>query len=231
MTAITGSFESGLAQASRVLAIQGQILPSSLADVTLVADVREPEADANQPLDRESALDGRILRRVSGESRIPATRGVIERVFLRPEHVPAYPAAVKAILTADLVVLGPGSLFTSVLPNLLIDGLRQALLATPAKVVYVCNVATQPGETDSFDTGDHVRAIERHIGRGIIDLVVVNRGRPATDTVGNTEFVRHDHVEGVPVIVEDLIDPERPWRHDSQKLSSLIMSIISDMKE
>jgi len=231
MTAITGSFESGLSQAGHVLAIQGQILPSSLADVTLVADVREPEADVNQPLGPESDLDGRILKRVSGESRIPEARGVIERVFLRPEHVPAYPAAVKAILTADLVVLGPGSLFTSVLPNLLIDGLRQALLATRATVVYVCNVATQPGETDGFDTGDHVRAIERHIGRGIIDLVVVNSGRPAAENVGNTEFVRHGHVEGVTVIVEDLVDPERPWRHDSHKLSNLIMTVISDMKE
>ena len=231
MTAITGSFESGLSQAGRVLAIQGQILPSSLADVTLVADVRESEPDATRYLGPASALSGRVLKRVTGESRIPESRGVIERVFLRPEHAPAYPTAVKAILTADLVVLGPGSLFTSVLPNLLIDGLRQALLATPAAVVYVCNVATQPGETDGFDTGDHVRAIERHIGRGIIDLVVVNSGRPPGDAVGNTEFVQHGHVEGVPVIVEDLVDPERPWRHDSRKLSNLILNIVSDIKE
>jgi uncharacterized cofD-like protein len=231
MTGITGSFESGVAQAGRVLAIQGRILPSSLADVTLVADVRRPHTDANQHSDPESAADRRILRRVSGESQIPESRGVIERVFLRPEHAPAYPAAVKAILTADLVVLGPGSLFTSVLPNLLIDGLRQAVAATPAPVIYICNVATQPGETDGFDSGDHVRALERHIGSGFIDLVIVNSGRPETDRIGRTEFVRHGYVEGIPVVVEDLIDPVRPWRHDSDKLSNLIMTIYSNMKE
>jgi uncharacterized cofD-like protein len=231
MTGITGSFESGLAQAGRVLAIQGQILPSSLADVTLVADVRRPEAESNRDPDSESTLEGRLLRRVSGESQIPETHGVIERVFLRPEHAPAYPAAVKAVLTADLVVLGPGSLYTSVLPNLLIDGLRQALAATPAPIIYVCNVATQPGETDGFDSGDHVRALERHVGQGMIDLVIVNSSRPHTDSVGNTEFVQHGHVENIPVVLEDLIDPERPWRHDSEKLSSLVMTIISNMKE
>jgi uncharacterized cofD-like protein len=231
MTGITGSFETGVAQAGRVLAIQGRILPSSLADVTLVADVRRPDADENRHSETEPAMAGRRLRRVSGESQIPETRGTIERVFLRPERAPAYPAAVKAILAADLVVLGPGSLFTSVLPNLLIDGLRQALAATPAPVIYVCNVAAQPGETDGFDSGDHVRALERHIGRGFIDLVIVNSGRPQSSNVGRTEFVRHGRVEGVPVVVEDLIDPARPWRHDSDKLSNLIMTLYNNMKE
>jgi uncharacterized cofD-like protein len=231
MTGITGSFESGLAQAGRVLAIQGRILPSSLADVTLVADVRRAETGTDQDSGAEPNLDSQILRRVSGESRIPETRGVIERVFLRPEHAPAYPAAVNAILNADLVVLGPGSLFTSVLPNLLIDGLRQALKTTPALVVYVCNVATQPGETDGFDSGDHVRALERHIGPGVVDLVIVNSARPATDALGRTEFVAHGSVEGIPVVVEDLIDIDRPWRHDSHKLSDLITSILRKMKE
>jgi uncharacterized cofD-like protein len=231
MTGITGSFESGVAQAGRVLAIQGRILPSSLADVTLVADVRRPDGDADRHSDPDSAVDGRTLRRVSGESQIPETHSVIERVFLRPEHAPAYPAAVKAILAADLVVLGPGSLFTSVLPNLLIDGLRQALAATPAPVIYVCNVATQPGETDGFSSGDHVRALESHIGRGFIDLVIVNSGRPPKGSEGRTEFVPHSPVEGIPVAVEDLIDPIHPWRHDSNKLSNLIMTILSNMKE
>jgi uncharacterized cofD-like protein len=231
MTGITGSFESGVAQAGRVLAIQGRILPSSLADVTLVANVRRPEARADQGSDPESVVGGGILERVSGESQIPESRGVIERVFLHPEHAPAYPAAVKAILTADLVVLGPGSLFTSVLPNLLIGGLRQALAATPAPVIYVCNVATQPGETDGFDSADHVRALERHIGRGFIDLVIVNSGRAEPEAIGRTEFVQHSHVEGIPVVVEDLVDPARPWRHDSDKLSNLIMSILGKMKE
>jgi uncharacterized cofD-like protein len=222
MTGITGSFEKGLEESSQVLAIQGRILPSTLADVTLVAHVREQPCGADQDLPTTPA---RKARRVAGESRIPKANGAIEQVYLMPEHPPAYPAAVRAILTADVVVLGPGSLYTSVLPNLLVEGICQALRATRAPVVYVCNVANQPGETDGFEANDYVTALERHTGRGIIDYVVANEGHPHEADSGDTQYVHLNPVEHVELITRDLIDKEHPWRHDSRKLAKAILSI------
>lgn len=222
MTGITGSFEKGLEESSQVLAIQGRILPSTLADVTLVAHVREQPGGAGQELPTTPA---RKARRVAGESRIPKANGAIEQVYLMPEHPPAYPAAVRAILTADLVVLGPGSLYTSVLPNLLVEGICQALRATRAPVIYVCNVANQPGETDGFEANDYVTALERHTGPGIIDYVVAHEGPPPEADSGDTQYVRLNPVEHVELITRDLIDKEHPWRHDSRKLAKAILSI------
>lgn len=238
MTGITGSFEQGLEQSSQVLAIRGRILPSTLADVTLVADVREQSPNmghtapqrttiaGQKELVTAAATNGQQIRRVAGESRIPKANGTIERVYLDPEDAPAYPAAVRAILTADLVVLGPGSLFTSVLPNLLIKEIRQALMVTPAPVVFVCNVANQAGETDGFNTADHLQALEQHIGQEVINLVLVNNATP-TDLVkvGSTEFVHQGKIEHIPVLAQDLIDKQYPWRHDSAKLARAILSV------
>ncbi len=214
LAGVTGSFERALEQSGQILAIQGSILPSTLADVTLVADVREQSQEAT-------------VRRVAGESHIPHTSGVIERVYLDPEYAPAYPAAVRAVLTADLVALGPGSLYTSVLPNLLVRGMRQALKTTRAPVVYVCNVANQPGETEGYDVRDHLLALERHIGRGIIDVVLANSAFPALGSDSVTQFVPLGSLEHLPLISQDLIDQERPWRHDSGKLAKTILTIHS----
>jgi uncharacterized cofD-like protein len=136
MGEVTGSFEQALVESSRVLAIRGQVLPSTLSDVTLMADLREGATDST--------------RRVAGESVIPEAEGAIERVFIQPEDAPAYPDAVKSILAADLIVIGPGSLFTSILPNLLVKGITGAIRASKALKVYVCNVATQHGETERY---------------------------------------------------------------------------------
>ena len=219
MTGITGSFEGGLERSRQVLAIQGDILPSTLADVTLVADVREQQ---------ESAAVGHGVLRVAGESSIPKTGRTIERVYLSPGNAPAYPAAVRAILTGDLVVLGPGSLYTSVLPNLLVGGIRQALETTRARVVYVCNVATQAGETDDLDAPGHLRALERHIGRGVVDAVLANNAFPSLDEGSMTRYVALGAKTETPVIAQDLVDRERPWRHDSDKLASAILSLQKD---
>src|SRR5215212_3530685 len=143
MSGITGNFEEAIREASRVLAVRGQILPSTLANVTLFAELSD------------EAL-------VEGESKISEATIPIKRVYLQPERPAAYPEAVRAILEADLVVIGPGSLYTSILPNLLVDGIAKALMATDAFTVYVCNVATQPGETDGFRMGDHVKTLLSH---------------------------------------------------------------------
>src|SRR3990170_2922400 len=160
MAEVTGSFEKALLESSRVLTIQGRVVPSTLQDVTLVADLRPaPAAPAF---------------RVQGESAIPDAPGAIDRVSLQPDDVPAFPEAVQAILAADLIVAGPGSLYTSVIPNLLVRDIAAAVRASNALKVYVCNAATQPGETDGYSVSDHVRALEAHAGEGLFTVIVAN---------------------------------------------------------
>ena len=216
LTSVTGSFERALLEASRVLAVQGRILPSTLDDVHLVADLRN---------DLESAAGPAGLTRVKGESAIPKVGQPIERVFLRPEQVRAYPGAVKAILDADLIIAGPGSLFTSVLPNLLVRDICRALSVSTALKLYVCNVATQPGETDGYDVGQHVHALQRHIGHGLFPYVLAN-DRPLTSAEQpHLQPVNASYPAdgGYAVIEADLVDQEAPWRHDSQKLAIQVM--------
>lgn len=216
LAAVTGSFEQAVMEAGRVLAVQGRILPSTLDDVTLVADLRETEG--------KSRSSGG-LRRVRGESAIPRARQPIERVFLRPEEVRAYPVAVRAILDADLIVAGPGSLFTSLLPNLLVEGICRAVRATSALKIYVCNVATQPGETDGMDVGQHVQALDRHVGPGLFPAVLVNGNMSTNPGHPNVEPVAITYPDkaGYQVIEADIVDPAAPWRHEHSKLADAIM--------
>lgn len=224
LTNISGSFESGLELSSRVLAIQGRILPSTLADVTLVGEVRDgPRVEAQPAGDRQR------VRRIAGESQLPEAEGVIERVYLQPEGAPAYPASVRAILTADLVVLGPGSLYTSVLPNLLVSGIRDALHATAAPVVHVCNIVNQPGETDGYDTDDFIGALERHVGPGVVDLVLANTvDRDLVD--GSLPFIQIGVRARPRTVSEAMTDLARPWRHDSDKLARAIVAMVEDFQ-
>lgn len=211
MAGATGDFERALRESARVLAVRGEILPSTLADVVLCADL----VDEMQ---------------VEGESQIPQSGVPIIRVYLRPENPPAYAEALRAILEADLILIGPGSLYTSILPNLLVPDIARAVRAARAVKIYVCNTATQPGETDGYGVHDHVRALLDHVGTYLFDLVLVNDNlnaefppdwRPIPPPIG-------DIVDGgtrVPIHRADLIDPTRPWRHDSGKLARTIMQI------
>ena len=215
MAGVTGNFERAILESSRVLAVRGQILPSTLQNVTLCADTRDPEPTGNG------------LARVAGESEITqrGTLSRIERVYLEPEHVPAYPGVVRAILDADLIIAGPGSLYTSVLPNLLVEDIQRALEASRALNVYVCNVATQPGETDNFTVEDHFDALTQHVGEGIFTHVVANSNY-------NFTLPEHSHSKmvrpaGSPpmfnLILADLVDESQPWRHDPSKLAKEIL--------
>jgi uncharacterized cofD-like protein len=216
LAAVTGSFERAILEAGHVLAVRGRILPSTLEDVTLVADLRKPVATAQ-------AASG--LTRVQGESAIPKAGQPIERVFLRPEGVRAYPEAVRAILDADLIVAGPGSLFTSVLPNLLVKDIREAVGASSAYKLYVCNVATQAGETDGFDVGQHLKALERHVGRGLFPVVLANNNLKVAETQSGVHLValRYSSGAGYSVIEADLRDAAAPWRHDSTRLAEQVI--------
>ncbi len=215
MAEVTGSFERAILESGRVLAVQGRILPSTLENVTLCADLRGEEEAAG------------ALSRVEGESSITAAELPIERVFLVPDKVRAYPEALRAILEADVIVAGPGSLFTSVLPNLLVEDIARAIRASRALKVYVCNVATQRGETDGFSVGDHVEALQRHVGRDVFRHVLVNDNfNVKLDSYSATELVSLDYEAdgGYQVVSADVVDPQKPWRHDPQKLARNLMN-------
>lgn len=216
LASITGSMDKALAETGRVLAIEGCVLPATLHNVTLVAEVWvQGEEQA---------------RRITGESNIPQAGGKIERVFLQPDRVPASPDAIRAILDADLIVIGPGSLFTSILPTLLIGGTVEAIRASSAVKVYVCNVATQRGETDGFTVADHVKVLEQHIGQGVFQTVLANNSYPSRNKGENTHYVLpstdQDPVhQRYRIHWTQLADVERPWRHDATRLAQSLLSV------
>ena len=216
LAGVTGSIETALIETERVLNIQGRVLPATLEDVNLVASVQ---------LD----MPNRTVT-VHGESDITQSGGRIEQMSLNPPEVRAYSESTQAILEADLIVLGPGSLFTSILPNLLVKGIAEALRATSAYKIYVCNVATQLGETDSFTVADHVLALERHIGRGMFQLVLANNTYPTLNAGSNTRYVQpvpdfHEILQRYEVRYTDLTDSQHPWRHDPQKLGDALLRL------
>ncbi len=216
MTAVEdGDFEEGVRQMNRVLAVRGQVVPASPTPLVLHASLQ----------------DG---TEVVGQSKIGATTG-IERVWLTPAGVAASADAVAAIAEADLLVIGPGSLFTSVLPALLLPEIRAAVLASNAPRIYVCNVATQPGETTGFDLADHVEALERHTSSGIVDIVLANNrpmasgaaAVPTAGPVGDAIRLRWPpSVERPPrLVLDDLVDPDEPHHHDPARLAAAIVRI------
>jgi len=217
MSGITGDFERALEESSRVLAVRGRILPSTLENVMLCADFQG---------EAEALGSGRL---VEGESQIPKAGLPIERVFLRPNQVRAYPPTLQAILAADLIVIGPGSLYTSVLPNLLVPDIVKAIRASRAIKVYVCNVAIQPGETDGYDVAAHVAALERHVGLGLFDFVLANDrfDMSLPDHLPREELVvLGPHVPlDYHLVAADVVDLTNPWRHDPHKLVTVLMQL------
>ena len=167
-----------------------------------------------------------------GESTICHKQAPIKRVFLDPERPDAYAPALTAILNADLVVLGPGSLYTSVLPNLLVDGISQAIRWSAGKVVYVCNVATQPGETDHFGAADHIRAINDELGSGVLTCALVNSNTGPAAAIKPEWRVDAVTFEGwrraersVPIVARDVVNDSNPLRHDPDKLATALLQI------
>lgn len=221
MAEVTGSFERALVESSRVLNIRGRVLPATLRNVNLVADVAEPAPAGAQPAPTER------VSRVEGESRIGHGSGRIRHVYLLPDDAPAYPEAVRAILDADLIVAGPGSLFTSVIPNLLVRDIAEAIRASRAVKAYVCNLATQPGETDDFSVLDHVRAIEDHTTRGLFPVVIAN-DRQTGALLAHLRWVRLDPPVdgGLCLVTADVAHTQFPWRHDPTRLAGVLMGLI-----
>lgn len=217
---LTGDFATAVQHASDVLAICGRIYPSTSQNVVLEAIL----ADGS---------------RVEGESRISRSRARIERVRLKPEGAQPLPETLDAIARADLITLGPGSLFTSVIPNLLVQGIADAIAASPATKVYFVNLMWQPGETSHFTASDHVRAIHEHTGRKLIDVAVVNtrsisaplRSRYAAKQalpVENDLNALRDM--GVRVVARELVAEGQKVRHDPDLLARIAIELAADAR-
>jgi uncharacterized cofD-like protein len=216
MTQVTGSFEQAVLESARVLKVRGRVLPSTLENVTLCADL----------------ANGTTVR---GESAIAHERPAIENIFFDPSHPRAYDPALAAILNADLIVLGPGSLYTSVLPNLLVDGIREAISWSQGDTVYVCNVATQEGETDHYGYDDHVREVVKYLGDGELDYVLVNNNPAAGSAIRpdwHVEAVVYDGAtktsSGIDVVARDVVNDQNPLRHDPVKLTAALLGLARD---
>lgn len=216
MTDITGDFDRAVKETSKVLAIRGQVLPATLENVVLCAEL---ENDA-------------IVR---GQVQVNLAPSPIRRAFLEPTHLRALPEAIEAIREAEVLVIGPGSLFSSILPNLLVSEIREAVRFSTATRIFVCNVMTQPKETLGYvNASDHLEALVRHVGHGIVDYAIVNHRRPSEAALAKyreegAEFVQPDRDRlsklGIWPILENLIVDDDLVRHDPQKLAEIICRI------
>lgn len=216
MTQVTGDVETALKESSKVLAVKGQVLPASKEFVRLDAIME----------------DGTV---VCGESQIPEAHKRIYRVKLYPEHAEAVQSSLDAIRNAEAIVLGPGSLYTSVIPNLLVEGIGYAICRSKAVKIYICNVMTQPGETDGYTASMHVKAIMDHAGRNAVDYVIVNSTPVPEDlkqkyaeTGAYPVVVDDDALNqlGVGIIKADLITSKDAIHHDPKKLCDSVMRVV-----
>jgi len=208
MTGVTGSFEQALLESSKVLAVHGRIIPATWSHIDLTARLS----------------DG---THVHGESNIAVRGGSIDEVHIEPSDIQANPEAIDAIAQADLILVGPGSLYTSIMPNLLVPGVMQALEASSAQTIYLCNVATEDGETGGFTMADHVRALQRHTFPTIANSVIANENLSEPGAQFNSRAVPPSGGElpDVRVITADLIDPEHPLRHDAERLARVVIDV------
>ncbi len=216
MTNISGDFEHAVKKSSEVLAIRGRVLPVTLEDMSLSARLKSG-------------------RTVEGETQISNIEGGIEEVFIDPEDSNPLPEALEVIAEADAIILGPGSLYTSVLPNLLVKDLAEAIKEADALKMYACNVMTQPGETDGYQASDHVKAIYEHVGEQIMDYILVNNEEVSAELVEKYAEEGAAPVEvdftalkklGLEIIEEPMINQSDLVRHDADKLAKVIMNLI-----
>jgi len=209
---IEGGFAEAVQAAAELLEARGTVLPSTVEDVVL------------QARDAAGVL-------VTGQALVAQSAGPIRQVCLSPESPIAHPPAVEAILSADSVVIGPGSLFTSIMPNLLVGGIADALHQTDAQVIYVCNVANQRGETTGMDAAAHVEALEAHGLSGAIDAVIMHDSDVASDAAvpvvdGSSPARERISAKGIRVYAGDLADPVNPMHHGAARLCAMLSEVI-----
>lgn len=213
LTHVTGDFAEAVRVSSKVLAIRGRIFPSTVANVTLKAVLENG-------------------KRVHGETSISASKTPIRKLQLNPRRVRAVPEAIEAIRHADLILLGPGSLYTSILPNLLIPEIAHAIQRSKAPRVYIANLMTQPGETTGYSLSEHLNAIQRHVPGRIVDFVVANRKSVSPDVARRYQKEGAERVivdlpflkkQRVRVILDSLLEEHGVIRHDSKRLARLLL--------
>lgn len=221
LSQVTGDFDAAIKESSKVLAIRGRVLPSTLDKACLVAD----HVNGEQTV---------------GESNIPKANSQIVKVGLRPAYCKPTEEAIDAIRKADAIVMGPGSLYTSIMPNLLVDGIAKEIAASKAVKIYVCNVMTQKGETDGFKASDHLRAIIAHSGPGIVDYAIVN-----TAKIPQEMLVRYKAENAYPVLADTenikklkikaveahIISTKDYVRHDATRLAKIIIDLVASLKK
>jgi uncharacterized cofD-like protein len=216
MTRITGDFEKAVKESSKVLAIRGRVIPSTLEQVGLVAEYDDGS-------------------KILGESKISKKNKPIKRIFLNRLGCEPTPEAINAIREADAVIIGPGSLYTSIIPNLLIEGITKAILESKAIKIYVCNIMTQHGETDNYKASDHVEAIVKHAKSKVFDCCILNLARIPPEFIERYKLEESAPVAadaqrlqemGFSVINEDLVNAHNFVRHDSQKLAKIVLDLV-----
>jgi uncharacterized cofD-like protein len=217
MTSITGDFVNAIREMSKVLNVRGKVLPAANRSVVLHAEME----------------DGTI---VSGESKIPYSGKKIKKVFLTPEHIEPLPETIEEIRSADLIVVGPGSLYTSILPNLLVPKIGEEVCKAKAKKIYICNVMTQAGETLNYTASDHVKALYDHMKCSFLDIILVNDGNIPEEIQKRyaeelAEPVKYDIENlkqlGLSIICDSIISYEdHVIRHDTQKVAALLVSLL-----
>jgi uncharacterized cofD-like protein len=226
LTKITGNLIEAIETISDILKIKGEIIPSTTQEVDLVAEFS----------------DGNVVR---GETEITEygkkNRARVKRIWLEPSNVKAPKEAIRKLKEADLIILGPGSLYTSVIPNLLVEDIKNAILESDAYKVYISNVMTQHGETDGFKASDHVKAIIDIVGENFIDAVVLNTAMPEHSVLEKymreqSEPVVADVADiarmGIKVIAKDLLNgSENLARHNPEKLARIILEIIKELRK
>lgn len=208
MMEVTGSFDAALREAGKVLAVRGSLVPATMENIRLLAKL----------------TDGTLI---AGESQVSKPSEPIQNVYIEPKNPKVHPEAEAAILDADAVVLGPGSLFTSVLPNLMVPGIKEAIQKSNAVKIYICNVATQVGETDGYNVADHIIALQNHTYDEIVDFALVN----------STNIDLQDRYTGEPVVDDgtklrhakirkaEIADVKHPVRHTSQGLAREVLAL------
>ncbi|WP_035292323.1 gluconeogenesis factor YvcK family protein [Clostridium sp. KNHs214] len=223
MNGISDNFEDAVQKMSSVLAVTGKVLPVTLDDMILKARLE----------------NGAI---VEGESNIPKEalrcNSKIDRIFIEPENARALRESVQSIKEADAIILGPGSLYTSIMPNLLVKDISNAIKRTKALKIYVCNIMTQPGETDDFTVADHIKAVHKHVGEGMINYAVVNDGEITNELIDKyklktSHIVKCDDGElnamNINTVKGNFIKVKKGLiRHDAEKLSSILIETIMD---
>ncbi|NQU74513.1 MAG: uridine diphosphate-N-acetylglucosamine-binding protein YvcK [Candidatus Omnitrophica bacterium] len=222
MSGVMGDFDRAVKESSRVLAIRGQVALSTLAKVSLIAH----HADGAETIGKENILN---------------STNPIKRVYLRPQSAKATQEVVSALLKAEAIVFCPGSLYTELMPALLVGGVKEELLNSKAVKIYIANIMTKSGETDNYKTSDHLKGIAEHVGQNLVNYCIVNRNRISAEQVKRYEQEGAEVVPvdkegltkfGCKVIEESIIDKTSgPVRHNPLKLAEIILNLISESKK